>query len=70
MSKKTLSPPYKRARKKREDAAATTSSLEQSLVRIKPSVTKRDEELRVACEFDVEMPQIKFSFCGVVSWEC
>ncbi len=56
--------------KKREDAAATTSSQEQSLVRIKPSVTKSDEELRVACDFDVEMPQIKFSFCGVISWEC
>lgn len=54
--------------KKREDAVAATPSQKQSLVRIKPSVTKRDEELRVACDIGIETPQINLDICGVISW--
>ncbi len=54
---------------KREDAVAATSSQEQSLVRIRPSVTKSDDALHLSCDFGIELPKLKLDFYGVISWE-
>lgn len=53
-----------------EDAAATTSSAKQSLVRIKPSVSKYDESLYATWEIEAELPGVRLEFGGVVSWGC
>lgn len=67
--KHNQSPPEQKASKKREGAVAATPTQEQSLVRIRPSVTKCDEKLHASCEFGIETPNIKLEIFGVITWE-
>lgn len=53
-----------------EDAAATTSSADQSFVRIKPSVSKYDKTLYASWDYEAELNGVRFEFSGGVTWEC